>query len=87
MLSPGMEKDVELMFHDTGSNGRLDINRYLVDKVEEIEKCYPCGKRRIGVVVCGPAKFTDVCRRTCVELQDKIHGDTVVSYITDPFDW
>lgn len=80
-------EDVEVDLHSTLNSGRLDIAQYLKDKVTNIETSYPYGKRRIAVVCCGPAKFNDICRKTCVELQANIHNDTIVSYITDPFEW
>ena len=81
------ENDVDLQLHNTTSMGRIDIAKYLRDKVSEIEKKYPTGTRRIGIVSCGPGKFTDEIRKECVALQEGIVNDTVVSYITDPFDW
>lgn len=81
------EDDVDLQLHNTTSMGRVDIAQYLRDKIGEIEKAYPAGTRRIGVVSCGPAKFTDEIRKECVALQEGIFNDTIVSYITDPFDW
>lgn len=81
------ERDVDYNLHNTSTSGRIDIEEYLKSKVHEIETNYSSGIRRIAVVTCGPAKFNDTCRRVCVEMQEKIHRDTIVSYITDPFEW
>lgn len=80
-------EDVDIKFHNTSTGGRIDLDDYIRQEVNQIEIQYPHGIRRIGIVSCGPAKFNDICRRTSVELQDKIKSDTIVSYITDPFDW
>lgn len=87
LIPTNASNDVDIQFHNTASGGRIDLNQYLKEKINAIETKYPHGIRRIGVVTCGPAKFNDTCRRTCVELQDNIEQDTIVSYIADPFDW
>ncbi|TID29437.1 hypothetical protein CANINC_001960 [Pichia inconspicua] len=87
ILPKRMSSDVEIDLHSTLNSARLDVAQYLNDKVTSIETTYPRGTRRIAVVCCGPPKFNDVCRRTCVELQTKIQNDTVVNYVTDPFEW
>lgn len=87
IVPPDSFPDIEIQLHDTSAAGRIDLKEYISKKVDKFETEYYSGVRRIGVISCGPAKFNDICRRTCVDLQEKLCQETIISYITDPFEW
>lgn len=87
LITLNVSHDVKVDLHNTSHQGHVNIREYLKKYIEHIETEYPTGIRRVAVISCGPAKFNDVSRHACVELQKKIVDNTIVTYISDPFEW
>lgn len=87
VLHPATMERVDVTLHNTSTNGRVDICRYIQEQVEKVRSQFNMGNVMVGVVSCGPPQFMDSTRRCIVDLQDEVANGVVVDFISSSFSW